>query len=133
MAKVSPFSSFRLEDFPTQREWIATLFLPLNTVLSQVTQAMNGQVTLGDNIPTFNKAISGSNISLPIVFKLEASFIPSQMIVAQATKAGVPITMVGAWSFSGDTVTVSELFEVSSRGNTPISVGNKYNILLRFN
>lgn len=131
MSKVSPFSPFRLEDFPNQRDWISTLFLPLNQVLEQVTQALNGQITAGDNIPTFTKVISGSNLTLPQSFKM-GDFTPSQMVVAQAVKAGTPIAMVGAWSVSGDTITVSQLFEVSASGNTAIASGTKYSIVLKF-
>lgn len=131
MAKVSPFSSFRLEDFPSQRDWIDTLFLPLNNVLSQITGALNGQIT-ADNIPTFTKVISGSNLTLPFNFKLEGSFVPSQMVVTQASKTGSPIAMVGAWSINGDTITVSKLFEVSEDGNTSIVTGTKYSISMRF-
>jgi hypothetical protein len=133
LSKVSPFSSFRLEDFPTQKEWISTLFLPLNSVLSQLTQALNGQVELGDNIPSFTKVLSGSNLSLPLSFQVDGGFTPSQMIVAQAFKAGAPIAMVGAWSQSGDTLTVSKLFEVTEDGNVPLASGTKYSISLRFN
>lgn len=132
MSKVSPFSSFRLEDFPSQREWIETLFLPLNTILSQVTQAMTGQVTLGDNIPAFTKVISGSNLKLPQSFQVPTGFSPTQMIVAQAIRAGVAIAMVGAWSLSGDTVTVNALYEVSESGNALITSGPKYSLILRF-
>lgn len=132
MAKVSPFSSFRLEDFATQREWISTLFLPLNAILSQVTEALNQRITYGDNIPAFTKVLSGSNITVPQSFQLEGSFTPSQMIVAQAFKAGSPVVMAGAWSQSGDTLTVSKLFEISEDGNTPLESGQKYQISLRF-
>lgn len=132
MAKVSPFSSFRLEDFPTQRAWIETLFLPLNSVLSQVTAALNGQVTAGDNIPTFTKILSGSNLSLPQRFQLEGAFIPKQMIVAQAFKTGTPIVMLGAWSIDGDTITVNKLYEITESGNIPLASGLKYTIALKF-
>lgn len=130
--KVSPFSSFRLEDFPTQRAWIETLFFPLNNVLAQVTQALNGQVTAGDNIPAFTKVISGSNLTLPQSFQLEGKFIPKQMVVAQALKTGSPIAMVGAWSISGDTITVNKLYEISESGNTALASGSKYTIVLTF-
>lgn len=130
--KVAPFSSFRLEDFPTQRDWIETLFLQLNNVLGQVTQALNGQITAGDNIPSFTKTLAGNNLSLPQSFKLEAKFVPTQMVVAQATKTGTPIAMIGAWSITGDTITVNKLYEISETGNTPISVGPKYSIVLTF-
>lgn len=130
--KVSPFSSFRLEDFPTEREWIDTLFLPLNNVLSQITQALNGRLS-SDNIPTFTKTFEGSNLSLPQSFQNTlAGFIPTQMVVAQAFKAGKAIAMVGAWSQSGDTITVNELFEVTAAGNVPLSTGPKYQIVLKF-
>lgn len=131
MSKVSPFSPFRLEDFPNQRDWIGTLFLPLNQTLEQVCQALNGQVTAGDNIPTFTKVITGSNLTLPMTFKM-GTFSPTQMVVAQAVKAGSPIAMVGAWSVSGDTITVSKLYEVSEAGNAPVSSGTKYTIALKF-
>lgn len=130
MAKVSPFSSFRLEDFPTEREWIGTLFLPLNNVLAQITSALNGQLN-ADNIPTFTKLLSGSNLTLPISFKT-SGFTPTQMVVAQAIKTGSPVTMIGAWSVEGDTITVSALYEVSEDGNALIETGTKYSINLRF-
>lgn len=132
MASVSPFSSFRLEDFPTEREWIDTLFLPLNTVLTQVTQALNGQVIAVENIPAFTKVLTGTNLKLPLSFRLEGKFVPKQMVVAQAFKTGSPITMLGAWSISGDTITVNQLFEISESGNTPIASGPKYSIALTF-
>lgn len=132
MSKVSPFSPFRLEDFPTQRDWIETLFFQLNQVLTQVTQALNGQITAGDNIPAFTKVISGSNLTLPLTFKLDGSFTPTQMMVAQAFKAGSPIAMIGSWAQSGDTITVNQLFELTQTGNSPIDSSYKYTITLRF-
>lgn len=130
--KISPFSPFRTEDFPTQRDWIPTLFLPLNNVLSQVTQALTAQLSIPENIPGFTKVISGSNIRLPQTFLKEGSFTPSQMVVAQAFKAGSPIAMLGAWSVDGDTVTVSQLFEVNESGMLPIDPATKYVVNLRF-
>lgn len=132
MSKVSPFSSFRLEDFPTQRDWIGTLFLPLNSVLAEVTQALNGRVTYSDNIPAFTKNISGTTLSVPLSFKLEGAFTPTQMIVAQAIKAGSPIAMAGAWSIEGDTITVNKLYEIDESGNLPLESGVRYSITLRF-
>jgi hypothetical protein len=132
MAKVDPFSALRLEDFPSQREWISTLFLPLNSVLQQITTALNGQTTFGDNIPSFTKVLSGSNLRLPVTFQLTQKFTPTQMVVSHASREGTAITMAGAWSFSGDTVTVSELFQISASGNTALETGAKYSITLRF-
>lgn len=130
--KVPPFSLFRLEDFPTQREWISTLFLPLNSVLSQISQALNGQVTFGENIPTFVKTVSGSNLTLPLSFQFEGAFTPTSMVVAQAFRAGSPIAMVGSWALSEDTITVPHLFELTEDGNVPLTTGEKYTITLRF-
>lgn len=130
--KIPPFSTFRTEDFPTEREWIGTLFLPLNNVLGQITQALNGQIVFGDNIPAFKKVISGNNLTLPLSFKLETSFVPTAMDVAQAVKDGSPVTMAGAWSLSGDTITVNQLFEISASGNAAITTGPKYFLTLRF-
>lgn len=132
MAKVSPFSAFRLEDFPGQQSWISTLFLPLNNVLGDVVQALNGQVTLGDNVPSFTKVLTGSGLRLPLTFRMEGKFTPSMMIVGQALRAGTPITMAGAWSIDGDTITVSELFQITSDGNTALESDVKYTIALKF-
>lgn len=122
-----------MEDFATQKDWIGKLFLPLNSILTQLATAMNAQVTFGDNIPTFTKTLSGSTLTLPQRFQFTGSYTPVEMRVAQATKDGTPVTMVGAWSISGDTITVSELYEVTASGNVPIASGSKYNIVLRFN
>ncbi len=132
MAKVSPFSAFRLEDFPSEQQWISKLFQPLNFVLGQLVTTANGQTSYGDNIPAFTKLLSGSNLRLPLSFQITTRVIPTQMVVAQAELEGVPISMVGAWSLSGDTVTVSELFQVSASGNTALQTGSKYSITLRF-
>lgn len=132
MGKISPFSAFRLEDFPTEQSWISKLFLPLNYTLGQIVQTLNGQTTFGDNIPTFNKVLSGSNLRLPLSFQVTTRFTPTQMDVSQATRDGVPITMNGAWSISGDTITVNELFQVSATGNSALETGAKYSIALRF-
>lgn len=133
MSKVDPFSPFRMEDFPSQRDWIGKLFLPINTILTQVAAAMDAQVTLGENVPTFTKVISGNTLSLPQRFQFVGSFTPTQMIIAQATKDGTPIAMAGAWSINGDAITVSKLYEITEDGNIPISAGSKYSIALRFN
>lgn len=132
MAKVDPFSAFRLEDFPTQRDWISTLFLPLNNVLQQVSTALNGQTTFGDNVPSFTKVLEGSNLRLPISFQIPPKFFPTVMDVGQASRQGAPVTMQGAWSQSGDTITVSELFQITASGNTALETGAKYSITLRF-
>lgn len=133
MSKIDPYSPLRLEDFPTQRDWIGTLFFTLNQVLSEVTQGLGGQVTFGDNIPTFTKTFSGSNLSLPLSFQFGAGFIPVEMRVAQAMKDGIAIVMAGSWALSGDTVTVNKLFEITDTGNIPLASGSKYSIVLRFN
>jgi hypothetical protein len=131
--KVSPFSSFRLEDFPSVRDWISTLFLPLNSILSQVTQALNGQITFGDNIPSCTKTLSGSNLTLPQRFKIDGLKVATSMQVCQAIKAGAAIAMIGAWSQDGDTLTVSKLLEVADSGEiVPLATGTKYSITLRF-
>lgn len=132
MGKISPFSAFRLEDFPSEQEWISTLFLPLNFTLGQVVQTLNGQTDFGDNIPSFTKLISGNNLRLPLSFQLTQKFTPTQMTVAQALREGIPITMNGAWSISGDTITVNELFQISASGNSALETGAKYMITLRF-
>jgi hypothetical protein len=132
MSKVSPFSSFRMEDFPSQRDWIDKLFLPLNIILAQMSQALNGQITFGDNIPSFIKVLSGQNLTVPQNFKLDVKFTPTQMIVGHAIKDGTPICMVGAWSLSGDTLTVSKLFEITEDGNIPLDPDSKYTITLKF-
>ncbi len=132
MGKISPFSALRLEDFPSEQKWISKLFLPLNFTIGQIVQTLNGQTYFGDNIPTFTKVLSGSNLTIPLSFQLQANFFPTEMVVSQAAKNGVPITMSGAWSLSGDTVTVSELFQISSSGNTALETGAKYLITLRF-
>lgn len=129
--KIQPFSVFRTEDFVSQRDWIDKLFLPLNSVLSNVTQALSRQLD-SENIPQIVKTFEGNNLTLPIKFQNTITgFTPTQMVIAQATKNGTPITMVGAWSYSGDTVTVSELFQITAAGNVALSSGTKFTVTIR--
>jgi hypothetical protein len=131
VSKVDPFSSFRVEDFPTEQTWIQNLFLPLNNILGQVTRALNGGVTVPDNIPGFTKTLSGQSITLPQVFRYEGKFTPTALSI-QGFKNGSAIALVAAWSVSGDTITVSKLFEITASGNTAVASGTSYQIQLRF-
>ena len=130
--RVPPYSPLRLEDFPSQKEWIGSLFLPLNSTLAAHSQALNAQITRGDNIPAFTKVFDSASLTLPLRFKLDAPFTPTQMIVGQAFKNNTAIPLVGSWSLEGDTITVNSLIEIGTTGMSTISTGDRYRFTLRF-
>lgn len=48
--RLPTFNRFSLEDFPDQKEWIDKLFSPLNDFMTQVTGALNLNITHKENI-----------------------------------------------------------------------------------
>jgi len=140
---IPSLSTLRTDDFPPDvQKWISRLFFPLNQFLISATTALNGNITLTDNIPcqliqlvfTYGSAADFPKISKWTVSQnnLGASISPPvEVRVCSATEDGLAIAIVPAWSYANSTITFKNLFKVTATGIAALNVGSKYNIILR--
>lgn len=135
MSLLQEITNIRTEDFPGQKDWISKLLLPINQFLLQATNAINGGITFGDNIPTVDTVLKftfGSALSdFPKSFAWNKSVRPVEVRVTSATENSTPVTLFLTWSYANNKVTISSIFKGSASGLTSLVAGATYNINLR--
>lgn len=136
MSLIPSLTTLRVEDFPSQQEWIGKLLLPINQFLLAATTSINGGITFGDNIPcqtqTLNFTYGGAS-DFPKTFLWKITSAPIELRVCSATENGVPVAMVPAWSYTNSQVTIAGLILLKSTGVTALKAGAVYNVILRGN
>ena len=133
MSLIESITTLRVEDFPSEKEWIGKLLGPMNTFLLDSTSAINGNIEMGVNVPCQTQTLNftyGSN-SLPIQFKWKLPNKPVELRVAQCTEAGSAIAVVIAWSFANSLVSVESIVKLSDNGASSLTSGSVYNLILR--
>lgn len=61
--KIPSFREIRTRDFPEVPTWLESLMYPINSFLQLVSQAMQGQLTIGDNVQGQYKSITFTTLS----------------------------------------------------------------------
>ena len=56
--RIPSLLSLRVEDFPSQKEWIDKLLFPLNQFIQATVTSINGNITFGDNIAAQTTTLS---------------------------------------------------------------------------
>ncbi len=138
MGLVNDQSTLRTEDFPPeQRKWIATLLAPLNSFLTDVTQAINGNLTFGENVPCQDIALVftyGSASDFPKLAKWDLAsknLRPKELRLCSATENGTAIAVVHSWYYDNGSVKITGIFKVTSSGIASLTSGAQYNIVFR--
>lgn len=113
MAKLSPVKRFSIEDFPSQSDWIGTLFFPLNLFLTNIYSALNNDITLGENIRSqvTTLKVKGSSPSTNFPYKFSPN-LPLGVSVINTVQTNTPaVSLTGAvgatFTFSKGVVTVT--------------------------
>lgn len=140
---IPTISTLRTEDFPSEQKWISKLLFPINQFLLSATTALNGNITLTDNIPcqtiTLNFTASGNDFP-----KMQKWIIsqnnpnpnapipnPVEVRVCSATENGAGIAVLVPWSFSNGLITFPYIVKVTTAGMVGLTTGASYNIVLR--
>lgn len=126
-------NTLRVEDFPSQKDWIERLFYPLNQFITSATQAINGQITFGDNIPgvTQNLRFTYSTSSFPISFRWTFQLQPVEVRLCSAYENDVPVILVFSWSYASGQITIQSVFKITSAGVVGLTTGSVYNLTFR--
>lgn len=135
MSLIPALTTLRAEDFdPEQRKWIGKLLFPLNQFLLAATSSINGNITLGDNIPCQTQVLNfvyGGAGDFPKRFLWKQTDKPVEIRVAQALEDSSGVAVVIAWTFSGSQVSINSMVKLTSSGVSALSEGSTYIITLR--
>lgn len=134
MAVIGSISSLRVEDFPTERDWIGKLLFPVNQFFTAATGAINGNIAFGENIPgkTFSvKFTYGGTSDFPKLFKWDLMSTPVELRVCSAFEDNTAIGLIPVWYFSNGQIYVTEFNRVSGGEVSTLTADSVYNIVLR--
>lgn len=134
MSLIPSSTTLRVEDFPEQKEWIGKLFLPINTLITAFTSAINGNITYGDNIPSVTQALEfvyGGPTDYPKKFRWTLPVKPVEVRVAQAFEDNTPVAVVCAWSYADNQISITEFVRLSSFGAQELVERSNYKIIVR--
>lgn len=113
MAQLPVIKRFSTEDFPGQKDWIGTLFYPLNLILTTLYSALNNGLTISQNLQAQTVALSvaGSSPSVSFPYKYSPA-IPLGVSVVSVVQTNTPAVNLTAavgclWTYSSGVVTVT--------------------------
>lgn len=112
--KLTFLKRFLVEDFPSQQAWIGELLNPLNQAFEQLSQALNKNLTIGDNLDAEIQEITFTG-SDTVSFKVATKSRPKGVVVSNfSTVSGsAPTSAVQpVWTYNStnQTITISSWF-----------------------
>jgi len=135
MARIPPVNRITLEDFSTeQRAWIGKLITPINTFFQQVTSALNGQLTFGENISGQSREMEFVFVSASDYpkFKHSLAVRPNSFQIVNAFENADSVIFLGAFGLEqGDIVALKSAAVVKNGAISALAIGAKYKFLLR--
>lgn len=130
MPRIPPLTTLRAEDFAAeQRKWLPRLLLPLNQFLTNASNALNGRIEFGANIPAQDNVLTFSFNGTAQRYRWNLSLPPTILWVGQATENGIPVSLLPEWSFDPSTQNILIGFVTTS--GAPLVSGRNYRIFVR--
>lgn len=131
--KLNQSPSFRVEDYPDQKDWIGRLFISLTPFVTGVSQVLNGNLSFGDNIQAVSQDFQ---IDAFQEFKIKWPYpgvVPGNVSVIRGT-AGTdktPTILLLAWSYdsSNQQIVITRMSEVQASGVSGLF--GRYNFTVR--
>jgi hypothetical protein len=127
-------NTVRTEDFENQQGWIDKLLFPLNQFILSTINAVNGNITFGDNIPCQTQTLTftyAATSDFPKTFAWKYKSRPIELRVCQAAENGVSIALIPIWSYGNGTITISNLLKLTTAGVVALTAGSQYVVTLR--
>ena len=128
--KLSNIKRLLTENLPTDvLKWIDEIVIPLNTVISQITDALSSQLTITDNMLGSVKTFTLTSADFPFTFNHGLNAQPKICFIAQINdNSGNPATFTAApyaqWFLgsAANTITIQTI--------TGLNVTKKYDVTL---
>lgn len=128
--RIPPLTTLRVEDFSgEERKWLPRLFNPLNAFLTAASNALNGRIEFGSNIPCLDSYLQFNFDGLPQRYRWPLNVQPTILIVGQATENALPVSLIPMWSFDSSTQNISVSF--TKVGGQALTVGVAYRVFVR--
>jgi hypothetical protein len=127
---------FRVEDFPSEKDWISRLLGSLNSFLNYTYLALNRGLVFSDNFTGQEVEIDftyQTTADFPMYFQVSTSVQLRAMQVAQALEGGSPIVANVAWDVTSDNrLRIFTVTKIVSGALGALTAGTRYQIRLRF-
>lgn len=133
--KINQSPNLRVEDYPTQAEWIGKFFTSINSFITNVTEVINGQIDFASNISTITKVYNVDGF-VPFDLLWNFSSPPVSVSIVQA-KGGTNLTatiLLCSWTYNFSTkiISISRISEITPTGLVELdSKSGKYQFTLR--
>jgi len=127
-------SRLAVEDFPDQKSWIGKLLSPFNSFLQNVSYALNGSLTFGQNIQGQEQLLdfTYNTNSLPLKFSISLTVKPLQLAIVQATEnLSTPVALVCAWQVNNGQVWITDVTKLSNGTPSALKAGARYQLRVR--
>lgn len=132
MASLPTFRRFAQQDVPTAPNWIGNVFNPLNVFCEQTVQALNKNLTIGQNVQgqkfTTSLTTNSSAVFQPVVFNYTGGGRPDCCLIGNISRAdGLSITnpiTITSWNLNINT----NPYTVTINSLTNLDVSVKYNV-----
>lgn len=134
--KLNQIPNFRVEDFPTEIEWINLLFVQLNPFIQAVNQVLSQNVDFAANIRSVSQSYDQTYVAFqPFSFQWKyPDFPPVDLRVTRAAKGSTltPTILLAAWEYDATegVINVSRMVEVTS-GLELASLSGRYQFTIR--
>ena len=130
--KLNQLPNLRVEDFPSQQDWIGRLFTILNPFIQAVNQVFDQGIDFSTNIKAVTREYSINNFQSFSLSWPYSNQPPADLRVIKAQK-GTQLSaciLLPAWSYDStrSLITVSSLVEVSTTGVASLSGTYKFKI-----
>lgn len=130
--KMSQVPNLRVEDFPTEKEWIGRLFIVLNGMIQNINQIFDQNIDFDSNIRSLTRTYEITSFQ---AFKFSWPFPlnpPVSLTVLQASSGSqqTPTILMAAWEYDATltSVSVTRMVELNSSSVSELSGRYKFTI-----
>lgn len=130
--KLTQVPNLRVEDFPSEQEWIGRLFIQLNPFIQSLNQIFLNNIEFSNNIKSVTREYSISSFqefSFQWPYK-DAAPVDVRVVKGFKGSTLTPTILLAAWDYSASTsqITISRMVEVNSTSVSELSGQYKFSI-----
>jgi hypothetical protein len=135
MSRINANTTLRVEDYPAEyrKELLPRLFQTLNLLITQLVNALNGNIEFGINIPSQDTALEFNYAGTLPSFKWPFTRTPKFVLFGQAYEDGSPIALAFTWSYSASNglISLTSALRLTSAGAAALKSGSNYKLSVR--
>lgn len=127
--------NFKVEDFLSEKEWIGKLFILINPVIQALNQIFDNNIDFETNIKSVTNEYTITNFQEFAFQWPYPTQSPVTVNVVSATKGNSrsPVLLFPVWEYDSQdqSITISNIFEMSSTGIAALTANTRYSFKIR--